>query len=121
MHHEVAARELLEPCCVQAQPVGPDVAGHGRDPGCDLLVEAVAELRAQAVEAVVPEDLLGGPLDRRRPASGPDQEHHLTVRDAAQDTLDQGGAEEPGRTGDEEAPVRPGRRGRGSPDLSTIW
>ena len=79
------------------------------------VVEAVAELLAQAVEAVVLQDLLGGPLHRRRPPAGPDEEDDLAVGDAAEDALDQGGSEEPGGAGDEEALTGQGVADAGHP------
>ncbi len=93
---------------VEAEAVGGHIAGHGGHPGGHLGVEAVPVLLAQPVEAVVLEDLLGRALHGRGPPSRPDQQRHLAVRDAAEDPLDQGRAEESGGTGDEELPAGQG-------------
>ena len=88
---------------VESEPLLPHVSGDGADPLGDLVVEAVAQLVAQAVEAVVLDDLAGQPGRCVGPAAGPHQEGDLRPRDAAQDPLDQGRAQEAGGTGDEEA------------------
>ena len=85
------------------------------DPGGHGVVEAVAELLAEPVEAVVLEDLLGGPLHRRGPATGADEQDDLAVGDAAEDALDQGRPEEPGGAGDEESPAGQGVADAGHP------
>ena len=54
----------LQALVVEAQPVGGHVAGHRRYPGGHLGLEPVAVLLPEAVEAVVLQDLLGGPLHR---------------------------------------------------------
>ena len=115
MDDDVAVRECLEAAGVQAEAVGGHVAADGRDPGRHRLVEPVAQLLAEAVEAVVLQDLLGGPLHRRRPATGTDEEDDLAVRDAAEDALDQCGPEEPGGAGDEESPTGQGVADAGHP------
>ena len=115
MHDDVAPRQRLQPVGVQAQAVGGHVAGHGGDPVGHGRVEPVAQLLAEAVEAVVLQDLLGGPLQGRGPPAGADEEDDLAVGDAAQDALDQGGSEEPGGAGDEETPTGQGVADAGHP------
>ncbi len=115
VHDDVAVRQRLDAGGVHAQPVGGDVTGHRGDPGGHLLVEPVTQLVAQAVEAVVPQDLLGGPLHRRGTATGTDEQDDPAVGDAAQDALDQCGPEEPGGSGDEEAPAGEGVADAGHP------
>jgi hypothetical protein len=106
---------MLEPVGVQAQAVGGHVAGHRGDTGGHRPVEPVAQLLAQAVEAVVLQDLLGGPLHRRGPSAGADEQDDLAVGDAAQEAFDQCGTEEPGGAGDEETPTGQGVADAGHP------
>ncbi len=91
-----------DPVVVEAEPVGGHVAGHRGDPGGHLVVEPVAVLLAQAVEAVVLQDLPGGPLHRGRPPTGADEQDHPGVGNGAEEPFDQGRSQEPGGTGDEE-------------------
>ena len=110
VHDDVAlATGAASPSSSSPSPSVADVAGHGGDPGGHLVVEAVPELCAQAVEAVVLEDLPGGPLHRGR-RGGPGRIRRTTsaVGDGAQEPLDQGRAEEPGGAGDEEPPAGQG-------------
>jgi hypothetical protein len=100
--HHVALGQQLQAGLVDSQAVGGDVARHRRHSGRHLGVEVGAELAPQEVEAVVLQDLLGGPLHRRRTATRSDQEDHPAVRDAPEDPLHQRRAQESGRTGDEE-------------------
>ena len=58
---------------------------------------------AQAVEAVVPDDLAGQPGGGIRPPAGANQYGDLGLGDAAQDAFDQRSAQKSGGTGDEEA------------------
>ena len=113
--HHVAAGQGVEPGGVQTEPVGGHVAGHRAHPGVHLVVEPVAQLLTQAVEAVVLQDLLGRPLTGRGPPAGADQQDDPAVGDAAQDAFDQGGPQEPGGAGDEEAPARQGVTDAGHP------
>ena len=99
---DVGGGQRVPPVVVEAEAVAPDVAGDGPDPAGDLVGELVAELAAQAVEAVVLDHLAGEPGGGVGPAPGPDQDGHLGVGDAAEDALDQGGAQEAGGAGDEE-------------------
>src|SRR5439155_12465400 len=71
------------------------VAGHDAYAPFDLGVETIAHLLAEAVEAVVPEDLPPGAIGRRRAPPGPDQQAHFTVRYRAQQALDERRPEEP--------------------------
>ena len=89
---------------VQAEPVDADVAGQHVHPAIHLGVEAVAELGAQAVEAVVLQDLATHPVGRA-PAPRADQQGHLALGDGPQQALGEGGAEEAGRAGDGDAPA----------------
>ena len=66
-------------------------------------VEGVAELGAQLVEAVVAQDLALGPLRRRRAPGGAHQDRDAAVGHGPQQPLDEGGAEEAGRPGDQDA------------------
>ena len=103
MDDDVALGEQLQPVVVEAEAVGAHIAGHRRHPGGDLFGEPVAVLLAEQIEAVVLQDLLGGPLHRRGAATGPDEEHHPAVGDTAEETLDQRRSEEAGGPGDEES------------------
>ena len=89
---------------VEAEPVGADVAGDGRDPLGHQRGEAVlAVLLAEPVEGVVAEDLPLGPLLDGGPAARADEQHELAVGHAAQQPLDERGAEEAGAAGDGDA------------------
>ena len=74
---DVAAREQLEALLVEAEQIARDVAWHRTEPAGDLLVEGLAELLAQAIEAVVSDDLLHRTVEGRGPPPGADEEHHL--------------------------------------------
>ena len=99
----VRRRQRAAPLLVEPEAVAAHIAGDGVDPSRHLLVEAVSKLRAQAVEAVVLDHLAGESGGGVRPAPGPHEHGHLGIGDAAEDALDQGGAEKPRGTGDEEA------------------
>ncbi len=102
--HDRAGGQQLFAGAVQAEPVDADVAGHDVDPAVHLGREAVPELGAEPVEAVVPEDLAAHPVGRA-PPSRADQQGHLAIRDGPQQALGEGGAEEAGRAGDGDAPA----------------
>ncbi len=59
------------------------------------------------------------PLGRRRSAAGPHEQHELAVGHGPQQALDEGGAEEAGRAGDEDALPREGLGDHA--ELLTIW
>ena len=84
---------------VEPQAVDAHVARHHEDPPVHLGVEPVAELAAQPVEAVVPEDLAAYPVRRAAPA-GPHEQGDLAVGNASQQSFGQGGPEEAGGAGD---------------------
>ena len=88
---------------VEPEPVAADIAGDGADPACHLRVEVVAQLGAQAVEAVVLDHLSGEPGGRVRSAPRSYEDRHLGLGDAADDALDQSCAQEAGGAGYEEA------------------
>ena len=88
---------------VEAEPVDRHVARDHRDPPGHLGVEAVAQLGPQAAEGVVAEDLPLGPGGRGRPPPAPDEQDQLAVGHRAQQSLDQGRAQEPGGAGDADA------------------
>ena len=100
MDDDVARREHGAVGLVEAEPVGADVTGDRGDATGDLVVERVAELGAQVVEGVVADDLLLHPLVRGRAPAGTDHEHQLAPGNRPDEPLDEGGADEPGRTGD---------------------
>ena len=106
---------------VEAEAVGADVAGDHLDPAGHHLLEraSAAEVVAQTVEAVVPEDLPVGPLLHGALASGPDEQHELAVGHRAQQPLDERGAEEAGGAGDGDALA--GEVVADHAGLSTIW
>ena len=85
---------------VEAEPVSSDVAGDGREPPVDLVSKLRAELRPQAVEAVVAQDLASGALGRRLALARADEHDDLAFGHAAQQSLDERGAEKAGRPGD---------------------
>ena len=115
MDHDVAVRHGLEAGGVETEAVGCYVTGDGGDPGGHLVVEPVAQLFTETVEAVVLDDLLGRPLQGRRTATRADQKDDLAVGDAAQNALHQGGTEESGGAGDEESPAGQGVTHAGHP------
>ena len=90
-----------------------------------LVAETVAELGAQAVEAVVLDHLAGQPGGGVGPAPGAHQDGDLGLGDAAQDPLDEGGAQEAGGARDEEAlaPEIPLDRHRDflAPDAESVY
>jgi hypothetical protein len=98
--------ELRPTVGIEAQAVGADVAGDRGHPAGDHLVEAAAELGPQPVERVVLEDLLAGTLGGGGATAAADQQEQLAVGDAAQQPLDQRGADEAGRSGDGDAFAR---------------
>ncbi len=73
MDDDVGRGERRPPVLVEAETVLPDVTGHGAHPSGHLVGEAVAELVAQPVEAVVLDDLAGQPGAGVGPAPGPDR------------------------------------------------
>ena len=99
---DVAGGEEPPAVVVEAETVAADVTGDGDEPAGRLVGEAVAELVAEAVEAVVLQDLAGRPLRRAGPATRTDEHDDLGVRDRPEQPFDQRGAEETGRSGDEE-------------------
>ena len=117
------------PGVVEPEAVLAHVAGHGLDPAGHLIGEGVAQLVAQPVEAVVLDDLASHPRGGVGPASRPDQHRDVRLGQAAHDPLDQGGAQEAGGAGDEEALAGggPGRWPSGNVyhlvgrALSTMW
>jgi hypothetical protein len=100
------------PASVEAEAVGAHVALDDLHPAGHQLVERglAAELVAQAVEAVVLEDLASGALLDVAHASGADQQHELAVGHRTQEALHQRGAQEAGAAGDGDALARRGRR-----------
>ena len=97
-----AWRNASAPSFVETEAIAPDVAGHGLDPPADLGGEFVPELVAQPVEAIVLDHLAGEASGGVGPAARADEDGDLGLWDAAQDALDQGGAQEAGGAGDEE-------------------
>ena len=92
----------------EAEPVGADVAGHGVDATCGHLVERLGRVGcgvgvAQPVEGVVLQQLLLDPLRCGRALTVADQEDQFAPGHAAQKSLDERGADEPGRAGDGDA------------------
>ena len=86
----------------RARPSADTSAGDGEHPPGDQLVPCGAGFGAQAVEAVVAEDLAAHPVLGPPPARAHEQDH-LAVRHAAQQPLHQRGPEEPGGAGDGDA------------------
>jgi hypothetical protein len=100
--HDVAGRQYGPVVVAQAEPVGAHVAGDDLHPALDHLVEPSLppELVAESVEAVVLEDLTGGPLLDGAHAARADEQHELAARHGPQQPLDQCGAQETGGAGD---------------------
>ena len=120
MDDGVAAGEGGPALLVEAQPVAADVAGHGRHPALDQLVEPVlAELLAEPVEGVVLQDLPADALFDARALARADQQDDLAVGDRAQEPLEQVGPEEAGGAGDEQ-PLA-GERLTDHAEVSTTW
>ncbi|MDQ1422932.1 MAG: hypothetical protein QOD72_430, partial [Acidimicrobiaceae bacterium] len=84
----------------QSEAIGRHVAGDDAQPASHHGVELAAEIRAKAVEGVVAEDLALDALGGRRPATAPHEQDDLAVGNAAQQPLDDRGAEEAGPPGD---------------------
>jgi hypothetical protein len=102
--HRGSARVQQGPAfVVEAEAVDADVARDGDDAAADLLVEAVAPHLAQAVEAVVAQDLPAHPVGGGGAAPRAHQQDQLAAGNRAQQPLDQGGAEEPRRARDGDA------------------
>ncbi len=103
MDHDAGLCQCGATGLVQAEPVLPDVAGHSMKPASHDVAELIAPLRSEAVEAVVLHHLAGEARCGVCPTPGPDEKGDLGFGDAAKDALDQGGTQEPGGAGDEEA------------------
>ena len=111
----VGACEEPAPLVVEPQAVLPDVAGHRDQSPGGLGVEAVPELGAQPIEAVVADHLPLHPLSGRRSPPGSDEHDDLGIGDRPQDALDQRSAQEPGGPGDEDPAPRQGLDDRHGP------
>ena len=105
---DLARGERLAPRVVEPEPVGAHVTADHCDPARDLLVEAVTEDRSQRVERVVADDLALHALRRGRAPTRADEEHEGAVGHGAQEPLHDCGAEEPGGSGDGDAPAGEG-------------
>ena len=91
---------------VEAEPVGADVAGDDLRPGgrpSRRRARRAAELVAQAVEAVVLEDLPLGPLVDGALAAGADEQHELAVRARRAAAVRRARCREAGAAGDGDA------------------
>ena len=100
--HHVGLGQRGPSVVVEAEPVGADVAADRPDPRRHLGEAVGSELAAQPVEAVVAQHLaLQAPLGGGA-ATVADQQRELHVGHAAQQSLDQRGADEAGRAGDED-------------------
>ncbi len=101
---DVAAGEQGRVVFLETESVCAHVAADGCDPAGDHLVEGLrtflGHLGFQPVEGVVLEDLAPGALGGVVAFAGADEEHQLTVRNTAQQSLDQRGAHEPCTAGD---------------------
>lgn len=94
MDDDVARCEGCEPFSIQAQVVACDVAGHGGDPTCGHLGEAVgSQLRTQVVEGVVAKDVAFD-ASIGSATAGSDDQHQLAVGSGAEQAFDQCGAQE---------------------------
>ena len=80
VHDNVGRREQAAVFVVEAETVDGDIAADDAHTPLGLSVEALAQLGAQPVEAVVAKDLAAGPVGGRRPSPRPDEEHQLAVR-----------------------------------------
>ncbi len=105
---DLAGGECLATRVVEPESVGAHVTADHCDPARDLLVEAVTEDRSQRVERVVADDLALHALRRGRAATRADEEHEGAVGHGAQEPLHDCGAEEPGGSGDGDAPAGEG-------------
>lgn len=105
MDDHLARRQQITPFVAEAETVGAHVALDHLHPAGNQFVEgfAAAQFGAEAVEAVVLEDLPGGALGDVAHATSPDQQDQFTVGDRAQQALHQGGAQEARRAGDGDA------------------
>ena len=94
------------PASSRPRPSSPTSPASGMTRRGHLLVEAVAELAPQAVEAVVPEHLAVDPVGSPPAGRGGRSATTSVVRQAPQEPLGQSSAEEPGGAGDGDAPAR---------------
>ena len=76
MDNDIAPRQLVETIGVESEPILAHVPGHSDDAACHLVGERIAELVAESVEAIVADDLLHSPIERRGPPARADGEHH---------------------------------------------
>ena len=98
---DVAVGQGRPALIIETEAVGGHVALDHRDPFVDRGPELVfAQLRDQAVEGIVAEDLPPGPLRRCGSPSRPNQQDQPAVGGAAKQPFDQCRAEEAGRSGD---------------------
>ena len=89
MHDDIRRREQAAVTLLETEAVDGDVTGDDPNPPFDLVVEPVAPLLAQAVEAVVPEDLAPSAVTRGRPSTGAHEEYQLAVRHGPKEALDE--------------------------------
>ncbi len=95
-HVASTARSAL----VEAEAVGPDVAGdHLHPPGGHLGEALAAELGAEAIEGVVLQHLALDALRGARPLAGPHEQDDLAAGGGSQQSLHQRGPDEAGRAG----------------------
>ena len=92
------------PVLVEAEPVLPDVAGDGGDPGGDLLVEALAVARPGAGRSSRSAGSRASPAASASNGGPAGRAGRPRCREPSEQTLDEGGPEEPGATGDGEPP-----------------
>ena len=109
VNHDVAGGEHGAVSVVQAEPVGADVAADGHDAarqhGFEVLC-CVLQLGLQPVECVVLEDLAPHALGGVVAFAGANEQDQRAAGDAAQQTLDERSAHEPGAARDGDSLVR---------------
>ena len=127
VNHDVAAGKDCAVDIVEPKSVGADVATNGDDAAGDHLIEGFGSacvLGLQAVEGVVLEDLAAHALGRVVAPAGAHEQHEGAVGHAVQQAFDQGGAHEPGTSGDGDPLVRElfgNHSGAFLAGLSTKW
>ena len=105
VNHDVAGAEQASPDLVEGEPVSSHVRGNRANAPGDHLLEAPAELGAQAVEAVVAENLAPGALRGSLVLAGAHEQDDLASGDAPEQALDERRTEEARPPGNSDPPA----------------
>lgn len=92
MHHRMTAGKHAHTFGIEAEPVFTYIAGNCREAIADHAIEAVTELVAEAIEAVIANYFAANPLERIKAARRPHDADDFATRNAAQESLDDRGS-----------------------------